>query len=65
MKVMINDDKKEMTARDVSVSADAEQSNPICTKNSIDNWDNDFKTMDEVLRDLQKELERKNRSCIS
>lgn len=57
---MINDDKKEMTARDVSVSADAEQSNPICTTNSIDNWDNDFKTMDEVLRDLQKELERKN-----
>ena len=56
---MINGDKKEMTACDVSVGADAEQSNPICTTNSIDNWDNDFKTMDEVLRDLQKELERK------
>lgn len=57
---MINDDKKEMTARNVSVGADAEQSNPICTTNSIDNWDNDFKIMDEVLRDIQKQLKRQN-----
>lgn len=58
--MMINDDKKEMTARDVSVGADAEQSNKTFTTNSIDNWDNDFKTMDEVLRDIQKQLERQN-----
>ena len=48
-------DKKEMTAPNVSVGADTEQSIQKCTNNSITDKDEKFKNLNESFREIQRE----------
>lgn len=54
--------KKEMTAPDVSVGADTEQSSQNLTDNSLTDFDPDFKGADD---DLYREIQRRNGSGLS
>lgn len=51
-------DKKEMTAPNVSVGADTEQSIQKCTDNSITDYDENIKDLDESFREMQREMLR-------
>lgn len=51
-------DKKEMTAPNVSVGADTEQSIQKCTGNSITDNNENFKGLDESFREMQREMLR-------
>ena len=51
-------DKKEMTAPNVSVGADTEQSIQKCTDNSITDNNENFKGLDESFREMQREMLR-------
>ena len=53
---MVN--KKEMTAPNVSVGADTEQSIQKCTDNSITDHDENIKDLDKSLREMQREMLR-------
>ena len=50
--------EKEMTAPNVSVGADTEQSIQKCTDNSINDNNENFKDLDESFREMQKEMLR-------
>ena len=47
-------DKKEMTAPNVSVGADTEQSIQKCTDNSITDYDENIKDLDESFRECKE-----------
>ena len=51
-------DKKEMTAPNVSVGADTEQSIQKCTDNSITDYDENIKDLDKSFREMQREMLR-------
>lgn len=51
-------DKKEMTAPNVSVGADTEQSIQKCTDNSITDYDENIKDLGESFREMQREMLR-------
>ena len=51
-------DKKEMTAPNVSVGADMEQSIQKCSDNSITDNNENFKGLDESFREMQREMLR-------
>lgn len=51
-------DKKEMTAPNVSVGADTEQSIQKCTDISINDNDENIKDLDESFREMQREMLR-------
>ena len=51
-------DRKEMTAPNVSVGADTEQSIQKCTDNSITDHDENIKDLDESFREMQREMLR-------
>ena len=53
---MVN--KKEMTAPNVSVGADTEQSIQKCTDNIITDYDENIKDLDESFREMQREMLR-------
>ena len=48
------ENKKEMTAPNVSVGADTEQSIQKCTDNSITDNNENFKGLDESFREMQR-----------
>ena len=50
--------KKEKTAPNVSVGADTEQSIQKCTENSITDYDENIKDLDESFREMQREMLR-------
>ena len=50
--------KKEKTAPNVSVGADTEQSIQKCTDNSITDYDENIKDLDESFREMQREMLR-------
>ena len=52
------ENKKEMTAPNVSVGADTEQSIQKCTDNSITDNNENFKGLDESFREMQREMLR-------
>ena len=54
--------EKEMTAPDVSVGADTEQSSQNLTDNSLTDFDPDFKGADD---DLYREIQSKDGSGLS
>lgn len=51
-------EQKEMTAPNVSVGADTEQSSQICTEQSISEMCEDFKTYEQSLEEMQREFLR-------
>ena len=59
------ENKKEMTAPNVSVAADTEQPLPKITENSISNYEENIKSFEEMQRELQLSLDPSYLKTIS